>query len=215
MGNLDLHQEDFADNTKMQYGSGYSGAQHVSTWHEHHYQTFGDEHLERQESFISLQSVVQRELKTIERITYRVTMMAQAAPRIPFRRETAFRKEGFALPLINTIKNLVRETNLRVRDIGDLESTGMCCAILAMEYIERTLPYISMWNISAFFLAAYVIAYKILDDDAVSNTFWANLGGFSLKEFNAMESEFCDMLGWNFSISVRDFTRQKTRVIQP
>jgi len=159
-----------------------------------------------------LQSVVRNELRAIERICHRVLQLAQNSCYVSI--HDCFFKQGSHFGLTALVKTLVRETNLRVQDVGgDPESTGIVVAIIAVEYIERVSQNVSLQYVQAFFLTAFILAFKLLDDDCLPNSFFGSLGGFSLKDVNDMESEFCDMLGWNFGISVRTYLYHRNRLL--
>jgi len=152
--------------------------------------------------------ISQHSLKTLEnvmvdRITLHVADIAKAT--FYTRRHDCFYKRGSHMGLSALIKTLVRETNIRLGDYNGWESTGVRCAMLAVEYLNRASPYLVIHYVQSFFVTAFMLAFKLNDDESLPNTFFCGLGGFGLCDINSMEMEFCDMLKWNLGISLQNY----------
>ncbi len=54
-------------------------------------------------------------------------------------------------------------------------------------------------------LAANVVSAKYLDDFFYKNSFYANVGGVSLKVINELEAEFVALIGFNAHVEEETF----------
>ena len=103
------------------------------------------------------------------------------------------------------VERLANYANLCLRECVGKDSTGVRCAIMAVEYLERIKTSINSATIQRYFLVAFLMAFKFSEDAQVSNGFWSKLGGVSIAEVNKMEIAFCRALKWSFSISPESY----------
>ena len=54
-------------------------------------------------------------------------------------------------------------------------------------------------------LASLLIATKFLDDQYFENSFYATIGGITLKEINMIEKEFLFLINYSLYVSEEDF----------
>jgi hypothetical protein len=126
--------------------------------------------------------------------------------------ETTSLFHGAEIPVISFeeyVERLVYCGNLWCREQPNFNSQGICCAIIAVEYLERANIRASPKSIHRLFLAAFLVAIKYLDDFGMSNTFWGKAGGCTLDEINKMEIAFGNLLDWNFFVSTEMFETKK------
>ena len=116
--------------------------------------------------------------------------------------------EDLTIPLQDYIHLLVTLANLWVKDKFGCESTGIRCAVLAMEYLRRVRQHFNPRNIYGYFSAAFLLAMKFSEDDEILNTDYSKVSGFSLDAINTMECEFCEEIQWNFLITAEEFDSQ-------
>ena len=124
--------------------------------------------------------------------------------------------EGKQAPTISIeeyIDRLIRYVNnwAGEKDSDDFASTGVSCALMAVEYVDRLNVPFSIRSVHRLYLCAVLIACKFLDDFKISNRFWAKVGGVEMMDLNRMELEFCKLLDWKFKISREDFESQQMR----
>ena len=91
------------------------------------------------------------------------------------------------------------------RDEPGARSSGVACAVIALEYLRRAKLKISPCSIHRLFVTAFLVALKYLDDFPVSNQFFSQVAGCSIRDLNFMELNFCALLGWNCHISFNLF----------
>jgi len=161
-------------------------------------------------------SLPQNSLKSLEnamidRITLHVANLAKAS--YYTRRHDCFYRRGAHMGLSALIKTLVRETNVRLGDYNGWESTGVRCAMLAVEYMNRASPYIVIHYVQSFFATAFMLAFKLNDDESLPNTFFSGLSGFNLSDLNAMEMEFCEIIKWNLGISLQSYIHLRNMLL--
>jgi len=152
---------------------------------------------------ISQHSVKTLENVMVDRITLHVAGLAKATHYT--RKHDCFYRRGTHVGLSALVKTMVRETNIRLGDYCGWESTGVRCAILAVEYMTRASAFIVIHYVQSFFVTAFMLAFKLNDDESLPNTFFSGLGGFALSDINEMETEFCEMIKWNMGISLQSY----------
>jgi len=152
---------------------------------------------------VTHQSLRSLENAMVDRITLHVAGLAKGTSYL--RRHDCFYKRGSHMGLSALVKTMVRETNIRLGDYNGWDSTGVRCAVLAVEYLSRASPYIVINYVQSFFVTAFMLAFKLNDDESLPNTFFSGLGGFSLADLNNMEMEFCEMIKWRLAISLHGY----------
>jgi hypothetical protein len=110
-----------------------------------------------------------------------------------------------SLSLEGFIERVITGTNKFVEERFDLESTGACCAVLAIEYLRRSKFRLCELTMHRCFLTAYLLAFKFLDDVGAKNTWWAYVIGCNLEDVNKMEACFCNKLQWKLSAGENDY----------
>lgn len=118
-----------------------------------------------------------------------------------------------AIPFAQYVERLVHYANVWAREKPNVNSQGVRCAVLAVEYLERANVRVCGKSIHRLFLIAFLIGIKLTDDFGMSNTFWGRAGGCSLEDVNRMEIEFCNMLKWSFGVPADVFETQKRRFV--
>lgn len=83
------------------------------------------------------------------------------------------------------------------------------CFVAMLIYLDRltssTPIVVNLSNIYRLLLTSMVLAVKFWEDKLRTNTFYAKVGGVSLKELNEMESNGLRLLEWNVHISDQDY----------
>lgn len=80
-----------------------------------------------------------------------------------------------------------------------------CCFVVGMIYLERLKDIIpslclTSTNFQRLFLVSVMEAAKFLDDFYFSNKHWAEVGGITTQEINALELEFLFLLEFDLNI---------------
>lgn len=83
------------------------------------------------------------------------------------------------------------------------------CFVAAFVYIDRfmnkhTKCYLNTLNFHRMFLAAVVVAAKVLEDKIASNAASARIGGISNQEMNRLEVYLVSSLSWRVQVSGRE-----------
>ena len=109
----------------------------------------------------------------------------------------------------------VREYLLR------LETYMKCseeCYLLALIYIDRIVNrepdiVINSHCIHRLILTGVVIAAKFVDDVYYKNSYYAHVGGISIRELNLLEHQFLSFLDFNLYITYEDFNFYQTTLM--
>jgi hypothetical protein len=85
-----------------------------------------------------------------------------------------------------------------------------CCFVVGMIYLERLKEIIpslclTSTNFQRLFLVAIMEAAKFLDDFYFSNKHWAEVGGITTQEINALELEFLFLLEFDLNIQRSEY----------
>lgn len=83
------------------------------------------------------------------------------------------------------------------------------CFIVAFVYIDRFMCknkkcHLNGFNVHRMFLAAIVVASKVLEDEQFSNADIARIGGVSGLEMNKLEAQLVTSLDWRLQVSPRE-----------
>mmetsp|Transcript_30285 Transcript_30285/g.96815 ORF Transcript_30285/g.96815 Transcript_30285/m.96815 type:complete len:312 (-) Transcript_30285:155-1090(-) len=86
------------------------------------------------------------------------------------------------------------------------------CYVVAWAYIDRLLRCQPDFTISALTLhrlslTSLVLAVKFTDDVILSNSWYAQVGGVTTQELNALEANFLEMLSWRAHVSQEEYER--------
>jgi len=111
---------------------------------------------------------------------------------------------GEQLPAISFIKyveRLIKFTNKWAEEKDGPESIGVRCAVLAVQYLERADVKLTCKAMHRYFMVAYLLGIKLIFDYYMSNSFWGDVAGCSLKKINEMEMQFCSSLEWRLSVN--------------
>lgn len=106
-----------------------------------------------------------------------------------------------SIPFAKYVQRLMVFTNKYADEKDGPGSIGVRCAALAVEFIERANLNLNDCSIHRCFLAAYLLGIKLIYDFYMSNAFWGEVGGLSVREVNAMEIVFCESLKWDFKVT--------------
>merc|ERR1711916_55411 len=68
-------------------------------------------------------------------------------------------------------------------------------------------------NVHRLLITAILISSKWVDDILPNNSYFALLGGISLKEINKYEILMCSLLDFHFYVSVEDFNSYYNRIM--
>lgn len=96
----------------------------------------------------------------------------------------------------------------RIKSYGEMEdSTLVLSLILIDRFCEMNNVFLTQYNIHRILFASVLISVKYNEDLFYDNSFYAELGGVSLKELNSIENSFIDML--NFKLYVESTIYEK------
>jgi len=84
------------------------------------------------------------------------------------------------------------------------------CYVLALVYIDRASKNdasmaVCELNVHRLLIVASMLAAKFNDDAYYSNSYYATVGGISLKELNALEARFLKIMNWKLLVSPKDY----------
>lgn len=90
-------------------------------------------------------------------------------------------------------------------------------AIVALLFMQRVKSRHSTARASSghrVFLASFIIASKVVNDDPFCNTAWLSVvrNMFSLQDINQMEREMCKYLDWDFTFDKATLEKFETHV---
>jgi hypothetical protein len=80
------------------------------------------------------------------------------------------------------------------------ETIGVKSVYIGLYYILRSGIKLTAKSVHRYIMIATFLAFKYIDDYYISNKFWSEVAGCSIKEVNLMEIEFCKILKWDFSV---------------
>jgi hypothetical protein len=91
------------------------------------------------------------------------------------------------------------------------------CYIICLLYIDRLLQSQSLNvcsnNIHKLLITSIMIAAKFFDDSIFDNAHFAQVGGISLKEINALEIEFLKLINYRLHVEPEDFAQYRDSII--
>jgi len=96
-----------------------------------------------------------------------------------------------------------------VSDIIERAETTVSDILVALVYIQRSRPYLSVqteeWALHRVFLGALITASKYTNDSTLKNIHWAMVSGtFGKRDIGRIEREFIEVLDWDFSVTEAD-----------
>jgi hypothetical protein len=96
-----------------------------------------------------------------------------------------------------------------VSDIIERAETTVSDILVALVYIQRARPYLSVqteeWALHRVFLGALITASKYTNDSTLKNIHWAMVSGtFGKRDIGRIEREFIEVLDWDFSVTEAD-----------
>jgi len=88
------------------------------------------------------------------------------------------------------------------------------CYVLGLVYIDRLIqsqPHIAVTTLSVHRLlyVSMMIAAKFHDDIFYSNSYYAKIGGLSLKEVNSLEAKFLKYLDFRLQVNAVEFVKYR------
>eukprot|EP00298_Acanthocystis_sp_HF-20_P009578 c18389_g1_i3.p1 GENE.c18389_g1_i3~~c18389_g1_i3.p1 ORF type:complete len:147 (+),score=20.65 c18389_g1_i3:80-520(+) len=86
--------------------------------------------------------------------------------------------------------------------------------VFALVYMDRIIQrnpdfFICSLNIHRVLITSVMIAAKFYDDVYYNNSFYARVGGVSVKELNNLEVEFLFMINFSLYISAEEYERYR------
>ncbi|PFH32443.1 hypothetical protein BESB_017610 [Besnoitia besnoiti] len=92
------------------------------------------------------------------------------------------------------------------------------CFVLALIYIDRLVRRragftLNKLNVHRLFITALTVASKFFDDIYYSNSFYAKVGGLSLKELNRLEVTFIILLDFRLHVLPHEFFSARTFIL--
>lgn len=104
------------------------------------------------------------------------------------------------IPLSQYIRRWITEANRYAYEPPGIQSIGVICACMAVEYIHRVGWIVTEYNSHRCFLAAYLIAFKYLYDFGIDAKSSSMIGGVSTTHLFLLELEFCVALKWRCGV---------------
>jgi hypothetical protein len=98
------------------------------------------------------------------------------------------------------VERLMKHTNRWVEEKDGVESFGVTCAILAVQYLERLDVKLCNKSVHRYFMAAYLVGAKVMYDYDFSNVFWGQVSGCSCKQVSRMEAAVCVDMNWCLTV---------------
>merc|ERR1711964_553292 len=80
----------------------------------------------------------------------------------------------------------------------------------ALVYLDRLVKEhpkfrVSTLNVHRLLATALLLAAKMQDDTFYTNTYYAQVAGLSLQEFNKLEAEMLRLLDWNVYVPPKEY----------
>ena len=100
-----------------------------------------------------------------------------------------------------------------VRRIINSTGASPSCILAALIYLERAQSrqpqlLLTLLTIQRLLLVAMLVAAKFLDDDVCLNKHWADVGGLTVHELNALELDFLLALDFELAIQPAEYARR-------
>eukprot|EP00494_Astrolonche_serrata_P031493 UN31762 len=90
--------------------------------------------------------------------------------------------------------------------------------ILALIYVDRLIErrnfMLTFYNIHRLVVTAVMLAAKYFDDKYFNNKYYARIGGISLREMNALEVEFVNLLYFRLYVQPAQFEQYESRLLK-
>lgn len=109
------------------------------------------------------------------------------------------------------LHRIVKYVNKWGKDTPSPKSTGVRCALMAIEYLDRNEIRVTPKSVHHLLLIAVLLSVKNTEDFYISSKFWSDVGGCTIDEVNEMELAFCNMLNWKFEVSRENYMVQESR----
>lgn len=92
------------------------------------------------------------------------------------------------------------------------------CTLLALIYIDRLIRRhsgfaLNVLNVHRLFVTALTVAVKFFDDTYYSNSYYAKVGGLSLKELNRLEATLLILLDFRLHVNPEEFLSARAFVL--
>lgn len=84
------------------------------------------------------------------------------------------------------------------------------CLVLSLVYVDRVVKrnrdfVVSPWSMHRVIFTSVMVAVKFWDDTYFSNSFYAKIGGVTLKECCALEAQFLQFVGWRLAVEPLEY----------
>lgn len=180
-------------------GSSSSGASSVASSVASSPAAAGETEIRRELSEVELISVLGKSLTTLSSNNDVATV------------DKAF--VGASVPKISLTDYFIRMArylNEWQRDKVDGISIGLRSLVISMIYVDRICQrnpdfVLTRTNVHRVCMVAVLAATKVVEDCPCANSFWARVGGVSLKELNDLERQLMSKIGWNLTVSQEQF----------
>jgi hypothetical protein len=99
------------------------------------------------------------------------------------------------------IKRLIHYLNVWIDEQEkSIKTTGGRIFHVGILYIIKSDIKLTHKSVHRYIMTSTLLACKYIYDFYISNKFWSEVVGCSLKEVNKLELEFCKLLKWDFNI---------------
>lgn len=117
---------------------------------------------------------------------------------------TSFANPEYPLPPTDALSNFILNILQRVNPPSSVVFT----ALLLLERLKTRFPTYYCSAGRRLFLAAFMIAHKVIIDNSYLNSSWHVIAGrlFTVDEINTMERDMCGDLDWDLTINVDTLT---------
>lgn len=93
---------------------------------------------------------------------------------------------------------------------GRFEGAGICSLLLSTIYIERLLKMnedidLTEQNIHRLFLAAFMLALKMYEDEIPFESTLAEHAGVSVSKLHQLESSFCNLIDYRLFVKTDEY----------
>lgn len=104
----------------------------------------------------------------------------------------------------------------RIMRYGGCSPSTLVLGLLYVERLKRKLlhVWITKQNIQRLFLVAVMEAVKHWEDFYYSNEHWAKIGGLTLKELNALEVEFLNLMNWELYVPADEYEALSASILE-
>ncbi len=96
---------------------------------------------------------------------------------------------------------------------GLTNETIICALIYVDRFITARKTTITLHELHRVILVASALAMKFFYDGYYENAHYAEVGGIPVKEFNTLEADFLDSIGYRLNIGPEEYSRYQKAVM--